>query len=91
MKNAPAMQFPYSSKRLRQPKCLQFGIISPDEMREMSVTQEQTINTGGQKRTIAPGITKHESYVDGAPEYGGVNDPRMGVLDRAAQGADALR
>ena len=43
MKNAPALQFPYSSKRLRRVKCLQFGIVSPDEMREMSVTQQQTI------------------------------------------------
>ena len=46
MKNAPAMQFPYSSQRLRQPKCLQFGIISPDEMREMSVTNRRLTLVG---------------------------------------------
>ena len=71
-------QFPFSSVRLRRVRCLQFGIVGPDEMREMSVTQAQKVNNV----QIPPGVTKSESMENGEQVYGGVNDPRMGVLDR---------
>ena len=73
-------QFPHSQATLRRVRCLQFGIVGPDEMREMSVTQAQKVNNV----QIPPGVTKAESMENGEQVYGGVNDPRMGVLDRLA-------
>ena len=58
-------------------KKVQFGILGPDEIRNMSVTQK----TNARERAVDAGITKYETYVDGKGVYGGVNDPRMGNLD----------
>ena len=58
-------------------KRVQFGILGPDEIRNMSVTQK----TNARERAVDAGISKYETYLDGKGVYGGVNDPRMGSLD----------
>ena len=44
---------------------IQFGILSPDEIRNSSVAN----------------ITSRDTYVNNKPVIGGLFDPRMGVLD----------
>ncbi len=44
----------------------------------MSVTMATTID----RQPVPAGITRPENYANGKPVYGGVNDPRMGSLDR---------
>ncbi|KAG5185243.1 hypothetical protein JKP88DRAFT_271988 [Tribonema minus] len=73
--------FTSSSVRVRRIKKLQFGILSPDETRQMSVTQKVTVNN----KVIPEGITRFETYQNGQPLYGGVNDPRMGTFDARAR------
>lgn len=46
--------------------------------RQMSVTQATTID----RQPVPAGITRPENYANGKPVYGGVNDPRMGSLNR---------
>lgn len=46
--------------------------------REGSVTQKVTING----EVIRAGITKYDRFENGLPAYGGVNDPRMGSVDK---------
>ena len=58
-----------SKAPVREVKRVQFGILSPDEIRRMSVTE------GGVKYPV----TKEE---DGKPKLGGILDPRQGVTDR---------
>ncbi|CAN0181755.1 unnamed protein product, partial [Ectocarpus sp. 13 AM-2016] len=55
----------------------QFGILSPDEVRQMSVLQKVKVNDVD----IPEGVTKYDLYKDGSAVYGGANDPRMGTLD----------
>ncbi|KAF2367731.1 RNA polymerase Rpb1 domain 7 [Trinorchestia longiramus] len=57
-----------SKAPLRSVKRVQFGILSPDEIRRMSVT------TGG--------IKYPEVYENGRPKQGGLMDPRQGCIDR---------
>ena len=52
-------------------KRVQFGILSPDEIRRMSVTEG--------------GIKYPEIYEGGKPKLGGLMDPRQGVIDRSAR------
>lgn len=47
----------------------------------MSVTKELRIEG---RQTIPEGITRQDTYTNGKPQYGGVNDPRMGTMDRRA-------
>ena len=56
---------------------VQFGIADPSSLRAMSVMQATTQNG----RRIEPGVTTAETYVDGAPVWGGVSDPRLGTLE----------
>eukprot|EP00911_Craspedida_sp_UC1_P001705 UC1_evm1s1294 len=51
---------------LRRVKRVQFGILSPEEIKSMSVCE-----------IVAP-----ETYEDGRPKQGGLCDPRMGAIDR---------
>jgi hypothetical protein len=44
----------------------------------MSVTQTTNVNN----KVIPEGITRFETYQNGQPLYGGVNDPRMGTFDK---------
>ncbi|XP_018310848.1 DNA-directed RNA polymerase II subunit RPB1 [Mycetomoellerius zeteki] len=57
-----------SKASLRTVKRVQFGILSPDEIRRMSVTDG--------------GIRFPETMEGGRPKLGGLMDPRQGVIDR---------
>ncbi|KAG7162943.1 DNA-directed RNA polymerase II subunit RPB1-like 12 [Homarus americanus] len=57
-----------SKAPLRGVRRVQFGILSPDEIRHMSVTEG--------------GIKYSEVYENGRPKLGGLMDPRQGCLDR---------
>eukprot|EP00253_Pinus_taeda_P007579 PITA_07579 len=58
--------FPFSPAEVSKVKKVQFGIISPDEIRSMSVMQ----------------VEHPETYERGKPKIGGLSDPRMGTIDR---------
>eukprot|EP00639_Heterosigma_akashiwo_P006907 CAMPEP_0194564790 /NCGR_PEP_ID=MMETSP0292-20121207/4302_1 /TAXON_ID=39354 /ORGANISM="Heterosigma akashiwo, Strain CCMP2393" /LENGTH=165 /DNA_ID=CAMNT_0039413985 /DNA_START=100 /DNA_END=595 /DNA_ORIENTATION=- len=73
--------FTHSTARLRRIKKLQFGVLSPDEIKQMSVTQRVNINGN----EIKSGIYRYETYSNGQPVYGGPNDPRMGTFDFRAR------
>ncbi|CAK4359752.1 unnamed protein product, partial [Aphanomyces euteiches] len=64
-------QFSYSSARLRRVEYLQFGVFSPDEVRQMSVTKQIKVND----RIIPDGITRPETFINGQPVIGGIGDP----------------
>ncbi|XP_043274363.1 DNA-directed RNA polymerase II subunit RPB1 [Venturia canescens] len=57
-----------SKAPVRMVKRVQFGILSPDEIRRMSVTDG--------------GIRFPETMEGGRPKLGGLMDPRQGVIDR---------
>ncbi|XP_067669040.1 DNA-directed RNA polymerase II subunit RPB1-like [Haliotis asinina] len=59
--NAPVMQV----------KKVQFGILGPDEIKRMSVTEG--------------GIKYSETQEGGRPKIGGLMDPRQGVIDRMSR------
>ncbi|XP_026545261.1 DNA-directed RNA polymerase II subunit RPB1 [Notechis scutatus] len=56
---------------LRTIKRVQFGILSPDEMKRMSVTET--------------GIKYPETTEGGRPKLGGLMDPRQGVIERTGR------
>ncbi|BES92171.1 Hypothetical protein polymerase [Nesidiocoris tenuis] len=60
-----------SKAPLRQVKRVQFGILSPDEIRRLSVTEG--------------GIRFPETMEGGRPKLGGLMDPRQGVIDRLSR------
>ncbi|KAG9511162.1 DNA-directed RNA polymerase II subunit RPB1, partial [Fragariocoptes setiger] len=60
-----------SKAPVRDPKRVQFGILNPDEIRQMSVTEG--------------GVQYSEIYENGRPKLGGLMDPRQGVIDRASR------
>ncbi|ALC48227.1 RpII215 [Drosophila busckii] len=60
-----------SKAPLRQVKRVQFGILSPDEIRRMSVTEG--------------GVQFAETLEGGRPKLGGLMDPRQGVIDRTSR------
>ncbi|CAG0902113.1 unnamed protein product [Cyprideis torosa] len=60
-----------SKAPLLEPKKIQFGILSPDEIRRFSVTEG--------------GIRYPEIYEGGRPKLGGLMDPRQGVIDRMSR------
>ena len=66
--------FVYSRAPLRRIEQLQFSIFSPEDIKKLSVTQEQPIDG----KLIKEGITTHQSYENNVPCYGGLADPRMG-------------
>ncbi|MBW0472812.1 hypothetical protein O181_012527 [Austropuccinia psidii MF-1] len=61
-------QFVHSSAPTRRVKTIQFGIMSPDEIKGFSVAK----------------IEHPETYEEGGihPKVGGLSDPRMGTIDR---------
>lgn len=59
-------RFAFSPADLARVKTVQFGIISPDEIRQMSVCK----------------IESSETYDRGKPKMGGLSDPRLGTIDR---------
>lgn len=60
-----------SKAPVREPKCIQFSILNPDEIKQMSVTEN--------------GIQYAEIYENGNPKEGGLMDPRQGVIDRTSR------
>lgn len=60
-----------SNAPLRDVKRVQFGILGPDEIRRMSVTEG--------------GIKYPETTEGGRPKLGGLMDPRQGVIDRISR------
>ncbi|KAH9413971.1 DNA-directed RNA polymerase II subunit RPB1 [Dermatophagoides pteronyssinus] len=60
-----------SKAPVREVRRVQFGILSPDEIRRMSVTEG--------------GIQFAEIYENGRPKIGGLMDPRQGVVDRTSR------
>ncbi|BBN08768.1 DNA-directed RNA polymerase II subunit RPB1 [Marchantia polymorpha subsp. ruderalis] len=59
-------RFAYSPADLARVKTVQFGILGPDEIRQMSVVK----------------IESSETYDRGKPRMGGLSDPRLGTIDR---------
>ncbi|KAK7840756.1 dna-directed rna polymerase ii subunit 1 [Quercus suber] len=60
------MRFPYSPAEVAKVRMVQFGILSPDEIRQMSVVQ----------------VEHSETMERGKPKVGGLSDPRLGTIDR---------
>ena len=60
-----------SKAPVKQVKRVQFGILSPEEIRRMSVTEG--------------GIKYPEVYEGGRPKLGGLMDPRQGAVDRTSR------
>lgn len=60
-----------SKAPLKEVKRIQFGILSPEEIRRMSVTEG--------------GIKFPEVYEGGRPKLGGLMDPRQGIIDRSSR------
>ncbi|KAK6963030.1 DNA-directed RNA polymerase II subunit RPB1 [Biomphalaria glabrata] len=61
-----------SNAPLRDVKKIQFGILGPEEIRRMSVTDNG-------------GIKYPETMEGGRPKLGGLMDPRQGVVDRTSR------
>jgi len=59
----------YSTAELRKVKRVQFGILSPEEIKQMSVVQVEYPET-------------YEIGAPGKPKSGGLLDPKMGSVDR---------
>uniref|UniRef100_A0A0E0DM49 DNA-directed RNA polymerase subunit n=1 Tax=Oryza meridionalis TaxID=40149 RepID=A0A0E0DM49_9ORYZ len=59
-------RFPYSPAEVAKVETVQFGVLSPDEIRQMSVVH----------------IEHAETMEKGKPKPGGLSDPRMGTIDR---------
>ena len=60
------MSFEYSPAEIRKIKRVQFGVLSPDEIRAMSVCE----------------ISSPITFDNGLPREQGVMDPRMGTVDK---------
>lgn len=61
-------QFPYSSAPLRAVKEVQFGLLSPDEIKALSVARIEYPETMDETKM--------------RPRIGGLSDPRLGSIDR---------
>ena len=62
------VHFPYSKAPLRTIKEIQFGLLSPEEIKNMSVCRIKYPETMDETRT--------------KPREDGLNDPRLGSVDR---------
>lgn len=60
------LRFPFSPAEVAKVRTVQFGIVSPDEIRQMSVVH----------------IEHGETTERGKPKPGGLSDPRLGTIDR---------
>ncbi|KAL8542647.1 hypothetical protein ACS0TY_003506 [Phlomoides rotata] len=60
------LRFPFSPAEVAKVRLVQFGILSPDEIRQMSVVH----------------IEHSETTERGKPKIGGLSDPRLGTIDR---------
>ncbi|KAL6659840.1 hypothetical protein ACP70R_002669 [Stipagrostis hirtigluma subsp. patula] len=59
-------RFPHSPAEVAKVELVQFGVLSPDQIRQMSVVQ----------------IEYAETMERGKPKPGGLSDPRLGTIDR---------
>ncbi|KAK9948337.1 hypothetical protein M0R45_003918 [Rubus argutus] len=59
-------RFPDSPLEVAKPSSIQFGVLSPGEIRQMSVVE----------------IEQSRSMLNGKPVRGGLSDPRLGPIDR---------
>ncbi|MQM18244.1 hypothetical protein Taro_051234 [Colocasia esculenta] len=66
LRAAMDVRFPYSPAEVAEVRTVQFGILSPDEIRRMSAAQ----------------IVYGETTVRGKPKPGGLSDPRLGTAER---------
>ena len=73
---AAGTNFTFSAAPLRRVRKIQFGILSPEQVRRMSVTQR--VSLAPQNAIVEAGIHRPETYSMGEAVYGGINDPRMG-------------
>ncbi|GJP50326.1 hypothetical protein CLOM_g9456 [Closterium sp. NIES-68] len=62
-------RFGFSPAEVAKVKTVQFGVLSPDEIRRMSVVQ----------------IDTSDLYDRGKPREGGLSDPRLGTIDRSVK------
>ncbi|PGH06206.1 hypothetical protein AJ79_06594 [Helicocarpus griseus UAMH5409] len=62
------VKFPYSKAQLRTIKEIQFGLLSPEEIKRMSVVHVEYPETMDEQRQ--------------RPREKGLNDPRLGTIDR---------
>ncbi|RVX16796.1 DNA-directed RNA polymerase II subunit 1 [Vitis vinifera] len=60
------MRFPYSPAEFAKVRAVQFGVLSPDEIRQMSVVE----------------IDQSETMERGKPKRGGLADPRLGAMGK---------
>ncbi|PPR84006.1 hypothetical protein GOBAR_AA36703 [Gossypium barbadense] len=60
------LRFPFSPAEVAKVRMVQFGILSPDEIRQMSVVH----------------IEHSETTERGKPKVGGLSDTRLGTIDR---------
>ncbi|KAJ9703826.1 hypothetical protein PVL29_005200 [Vitis rotundifolia] len=60
------MRFPYSPAQFAKVRAVQFGVLSPNEIRQMSVVE----------------IDQSETMERGKPKRGGLADPRLGAMDK---------
>ena len=75
---SPNLNFTHSKAKLRRVAKIQFSVFNPDIIKSGSVTQKCVVNN----EEIRAGVYKFERDAYGRPSYGGVNDPRMGSIDR---------
>jgi DNA-directed RNA polymerase beta' subunit len=61
---------------VRRIRRLQLGVMSPAEIKRMSVTQAYSMHGGS---AVKSGIYEYESKRNGIPIYGGLMDPRLGA------------
>mmetsp|Transcript_21791 Transcript_21791/g.51688 ORF Transcript_21791/g.51688 Transcript_21791/m.51688 type:complete len:1361 (+) Transcript_21791:193-4275(+) len=61
-----SVQFAYSQAEVKKVKAVQFGVLSPDDLKQLSVVE----------------VTIAECFVNGRPKPKGLCDLRMGTLDR---------
>ncbi|KAK1262286.1 DNA-directed RNA polymerase II subunit RPB1 [Acorus gramineus] len=59
-------RFPHSPAEVAKVRTVQFGVLSLDEIRQMSVVQ----------------VEHSETTEKGKPKMGGLSDPRPGTIDR---------
>lgn len=83
-------QFVHSSAPTRRVKTIQFGIMSPDEIKGFSVAKiehPETYEEGG----VHPKVVSRIHSPEIPPTHssrslqGGLSDPRMGTIDRAVK------
>lgn len=87
--------FPYSKAPLRTVKEIQFGLFSPEEIKRMSVVHVEypetlvglnnPLSATPAKTAKTIGLRHYISFQDDAherPRTKGVNDPRLGTIDR---------